>query len=64
MTDKIITTFETKITWYRLRDKIPAEDEKILIKFKNEKLIATVDWGFVHEAHSHRIEWWAYLPRF
>lgn len=35
MTDKIITTFLTMITWFCPQDKLPMYNKEILIKMKN-----------------------------
>jgi hypothetical protein len=68
--DKIITTFETTITWVRPRDLLPNKNGAILIKIKGESIISTlfydIEYGFKmpYSYNKSEIEWWAYFPEF
>lgn len=63
MTDKIITTFETTLTWYDPFDKIPEKDTKILVKMKNGNIHTQEYWEFL-EPYLPQIKWWAKFPEF
>lgn len=72
MTDKIITTFETTITWINPEDSVPAENRPRIIFVEDDE---TFHLGF-YEPLSHtfygedeqykirELKYWAYLPKF
>jgi len=76
MTDKIITTFETTLTWYDPFDILPEKFCEILIKVKNGPIFLTnyfppynpedvvIFDGEQTYYTRDKIEWWAYLPSF
>ena len=74
--DKIITTFETVITWFDPSDVLPKNDSEILFRTQNgllhigiftgdiidyeDCLFRTHDWSY----KIHKVMWWAEIPRF
>ncbi len=73
MNDKVITTFETTITWYDPNDKRPHEDGyyNVLCKSDCGVWIATYDsennsYQLINDSSGdiQDIQWWAYLPEF
>ena len=70
MTDKIITTFETTITWFDPFDILPNKNGEVLVKIKNKPIVGTLlydtDYGFnqPYSYNKNEIEWWAFFPSF
>ncbi len=77
MTDKIITTFETTLTWFDPMDKVPNKSVlNVLIYLKKGFLDYVTYFKFDSESIDewHRdcvpvydtseIMWWCYLPEF
>ena len=73
MTNKIITTFDTNITWFDPCDKLPENTYEVLIRTKHHCIFhciylsatkeflneQTADWFSMND-----VEYWAYCPEF
>ncbi len=76
MTDKIITTFETMITWFNCSDKLPTHLSNVFFRTKNgnfnyaifmHKFTENGEDTFMCDSGNYpskNVEWWAYLPEF